>query len=187
MATFIGNSIDQINWQDLIDHLSSITPRDRGNEQEDDIHIGNLKVEKLIKVWERAGYVKNDAAAKWIDFLPGEHFEVEWVNRFANWIGYETAGAWVSAVPPGYIVPWHPDYKMPEQETEWLSKGPIDHFTCHICKPEFGQVSIIDNHAIYNAAQGDVYKWDDWQDWHGGLNMGLHTKYLFNFFGWKKQ
>ena len=186
MATFIGNSNQKMNWTVLVDHLRSIMPRDRGNDQEDDIHIGNPKVEKLIKVWERAGYVKGDSSAMWIDFLPDEHFDNEWVIKFADWLGYEAAGSWVSAVPPGYIVPWHPDYKMPDKEAEWLARGTIDHFTCYICEPKFGQVSIIEGDAIYNAALGDVYKWDNWQDWHGGMNMGLETKYMFNFFGWKK-
>lgn len=187
MATFIGNNNQHMDWQVLVDLLEKTTPRDRGNEQEDDIHIGNPKVEKLIKIWERAGYHKDNAAAKWIDYLPFEHFSMEWVEKFSDWIGYQPAGAWVSAVPPGYIVPWHPDYKMPDQETEWLSKGHLEHFTCYICKPKFGQVSIIENHAIYMAQQGDVYRWDDWQNWHGGLNMGLETKYMFNFFGWKNE
>jgi hypothetical protein len=186
MAIFLGNSNDVMKWQDLLTILESTPPRLRGSEQDDDIHIGNPKVEKLIKIWERAGYNSNSAAARWIDFLPGEHFSNEWTEKFSNWLGYDYAGSWVSAVPPGYIVPWHPDYKMPEQEAEWLSRGKVEHFTCYICQPSFGQVSIIDNHAIYNATQGDVYRWDDWQDWHGGMNMGLTTKYIFNFFGWKK-
>ena len=186
MATFVGNSNDFMNWPELMAILTATPPRVRGAEQEDDIHVGNSKVEKLIKIWERSGYDKNNAAARWIDFLPHDQFPVEWVDKFSEWVGCDPAGCWVSAVPPGYIVPWHPDYKMPEQEAEWLAKGPIYHYTCYICEPSFGQVSIVDNHAIYNAAQGDTYRWDDWQDWHGGLNMGLHTKYMFNFFGWKK-
>lgn len=186
MATYIGNSNETMKWEDLINHLKLISPRLRGNDQEDDIHLGNPKVEKLIKIWENAGYDKNNAAAKWIDYLPYEHFSNVWVENFSKWINCEPAGCWVSAVPPGYIVPWHPDYKMPDQEKEWLSKGPIVHYTCYICEPSFGQVSIIENHAIYNPKQGDVYRWDDWQNWHGGLNMGLETKYMFNFFGWQK-
>lgn len=186
MANYIGNSNAFMNWPELIKHLETTPPRLRGNEQDDDIHVGNSKVEKLIKIWERAGYTKDNAAAKWIDYLPGEHFPTEWAEKFSEWVNCERAGSWISAVPPGYIVPWHPDYKMPNQETEWLAKGPITHYTCYICEPSFGQVSIIDNHAIYNPIQGDVYQWDDWQDWHGGLNMGLKTKYMFNFFGWKR-
>jgi len=182
---YIGNSNKEMNWPELMDILTSIPPRERGTDQEDDIHIDNPKVQQLIKVWENAG-IKNSPDIQWVDFLPDMHFSAEWVQKFGDWLDVEPAGAWVSSVPPGYMVPWHPDYKMPDEEQEWLAKGYLHHYTCYICKPSFGQVSIVDKDAVYNATQGDVYEWDDWQDWHGGLNMGLETKYMFNFFGWKK-
>lgn len=185
MATFIGNSNEYMNWPDLMHILENTPPRLRGSEQDDDIHIGNPKVEALIKIWERSGYVDNENV-RWIDFLPSEHFPQSWVDKFANYINVTPAGCWVSAVPPGYLVPWHPDYKMPDKEKEWLAIGTPVHYTVHICEPSFGQVLIVDDHAIYNPAQGDVYRWDHWQDWHGGMNMGTKTKYLFNFFGWPK-
>lgn len=182
---YLGNSNDDMNWPELMEVLKSVPPRDRGSDQEDDIHIDNEKVQNLMKLWESKG-IKDSPDIQWIDFLPDEHFDVKWVMKFAEWLNVEPAGAWVSAVPPGYMVPWHPDYKEPEQEAEWLSKGYLKHYTCYICEPSFGQVSIVEGDAIYNAKQGDVYEWDDWQDWHGGLNMGLETKYMFNFFGWEK-
>jgi hypothetical protein len=185
MATFIGNSNEFMNWPELMTLLTSTPPRLRGNDQEDDIHINNPKVESLIKIWKQAGYI-DSPSVRWIDFLPDQHFPEEWVKKFASYVNVEPAGCWVSAVPPGYLVPWHPDYKMPKQEAEFLAIGIPVHYTVHICEPSFGQVLIVDNHAIYNPAQGDVYKWDDWQDWHGGMNMGTKTKYLFNFFGWPR-
>jgi hypothetical protein len=186
MATFIGNSNDLMNWADLVSLLESIPPRNRGSTQDDDIHIENPKVEALIKIWEKAGYV-DSPSVQWVDFLPVDHFPQQWVNKFATYVNAVPAGCWVSAVPPGFLVPWHPDYKSPSQEQELLKKGVPNHYTVYICEPSFGQVSIIDNHAIYNATQGDVYKWDHWQDWHGGMNMGTKTKYMFNFFGWPNE
>jgi hypothetical protein len=185
MATFIGNSNEFMNWPELMKLLTSTPPRLRGNDQEDDIHVNNPKVEALIKIWKKAGYI-DSPSVQWVDFLPHEHFPKEWIEKFASYVNVEPAGCWVSAVPPGHLVPWHPDYKMPEQEAEFLAIGVPVHYTVHICEPSFGQVLIVDNHAIYNPAQGDVYRWDDWQDWHGGMNMGTQTKYLFNFFGWPK-
>lgn len=186
MATFIGNSNDYMNWPKLIEILENTPPRLRGNEQDDDIHIDNPKVLQLIEIWKHAG-IADSPTTRWIDFLPDDQFPVEWVTKFAEWLDVEPAGAWVSAVPPGYLVPWHPDYKDPQEEDYLMSKGRPTHFTVYICEPSFGQVSIVDSCAIYNATQGDVWEWDDWQDWHGGLNMGLKTKYMFNFFGWKDE
>lgn len=185
MAKFIGNCNHVMNWSELMKILESTPPRNRGTEQDDDIHIDNPKVESLIKVWERAGYVSSPSV-RWIDYLPGEHFPEEYVTKFGEWLNVEPAGCWISAVSPGHLVAWHPDYKMPEQEAELLSKGKPRHYTCHICVPSFGQVFIVDKDVFYNEVQGNTYQWDDWQDWHGGLNMGTKTKYLFNFFGWPK-
>jgi len=186
MATFIGNTNEHMKWPTLISILESVPPRHRGSDQTDNIHIDNPKVEALIKIWSKAGYA-DSPSVQWVDFLPGEHFPQEWVDKFADHLNVTPAGCWVSSVPPGHLVPWHPDYKMPEQESKWLEIGTPEHYTVYICEPSFGQVSIIDGHAIYNAAQGDTYKWDNWQDWHGGMNMGTKTKYMFNFFGWPNE
>jgi hypothetical protein len=183
MAEYIGNCNDEINWSELITQLKAVPPRERGNGQEDDIHTDNPKVQKLMDLWTKVGISKSPDI-QWVDFIPGQHFDMEWLMKFAEWVDAEPAGAWVSAVSPGCIVPFHPDYGVPEEEAEWLKKGDLKSYGCYICEPAFGQVSIVEGHAIYNAKQGDVYKWDDWQDWHGGMNMGLETKYLFNFLGW---
>jgi hypothetical protein len=87
-------------------------------------------------------------------------------------------------VPPGYCVPWH--YDITDDEAEMLAQGQPLRFTCHISQPKFGQVFVLEDHVFANEAQGNVYQWTDWQQWHGGMNMGLEAKFLFNFIGYAK-
>jgi hypothetical protein len=106
------------------------------------------------------------------------------IDKFSEWIGVTPIGAWVTSVPPGYCVPWH--YDITDNEGQLLSKGQILRFTCHICEPQWGQVFVLKEHVFQMEAQGNTYQWTDWQDWHGGMNMGLTPKFLFNFMGYAK-
>ena len=175
---FIGNSCKAVNWKSYVDSLHPSMGRTRGKDQQDDIHT-NPKVAELQKVWEQAGYTDNPAVG-WIDY----EIPFEMVQQFADWANVTPIGGWVTSVPPGYCVPWHPDYTDNEQEL--LSKGQVLRFTCHIGEPKWGQVLVLEEHAFHMEAQGNTYQWGDWQDWHGGMNMGLEPKFLFNFMGYAK-
>jgi hypothetical protein len=175
---FIGNSSSVINWPELVDALKTQQGRFRGSDQEDDIHH-NPKVAALRKLWQRAGYEGNKAVG-WHDYeCPSDI-----VNTFAEYVNVVPIGAWITSVRPGYVVPWH--YDITDDEAEILEKGIVKRFTCHISKPSFGQVFILESEVCYNREQGDVFEWDDWQQWHGGMNMGLEPKFLFNFLGYAK-
>jgi len=175
---FVGNSSNLIDWPSLIEQLNFQEGRFRGSDQEDDIHH-NPKVAALRKLWQRAGYDGNKAVG-WFDYDCPQDI----VNKFADYVNVVPIGCWITSVRPGYIVPWH--YDITDNEVEMLEKGIIKRFTCHINKPAFGQVFILEGEVCYNREQGDVFEWDDWQQWHGGMNMGLEPKFLFNFLGYAK-
>lgn len=171
---FIGNSSDVIDWPSLIKSLPQ--GRFRGTDQDDDIHH-NPKVEILRQQWQDAGYDGNKAVG-WFDY----DVDKDITNRFGVYVHAKPIGAWITSVPPGYVVPWH--YDINDQEEMLLSKGKVLRFTCHIGEPSWGQVFVLNDHVFHMPEQGDVYQWEDWQDWHGGMNMGLKPKYLFNFLGY---
>ena len=50
-----------------------------------------------------------------------------------------------------------------------------------------GHVLIVEDELYYNAKAGDVFKWPDRNAWHAGSNCGQRPKYIFNFFGTKRQ
>lgn len=175
---FIGNSSSVIDWETLVASLRLQPGRQRGNQQEDDIHH-NPKVAELRKQWEVAGYEDNQAVG-WIDYDTPE----ELINTFADWVGAVPVGGWITSVPPGYCVPWH--YDITDEEEAMLAQGVPLRFTCHISRPKFGQVFVLEQHAFHGEEQGNTYQWNDWQQWHGGMNMGLEAKFLFNFIGYAK-
>lgn len=176
---FIGNSSEAINWPEVVSELQKQSGRVRGNEQKDDIHH-NPKVAELKRVWEEAGYDETNPSIGWIDYDIPE----EIVAKFAEWLNVNPIGAWVTSVPPGYCVPWHADFT--DDEAVLLEGGEVLRFTCHICEPKWGQVLVLEDHVFHMEEQGNVYQWTDWQDWHGGMNMGLTPKFLFNFMAYAK-
>jgi hypothetical protein len=174
----VGNSSSIINWKELVDGLRKQPGRQRGNDQQDDIHH-NPKVAELRKQWETAGY-ENNHAVGWIDYDVPQ----ELIDKFAEWLNVNPIGAWITSVPPGYCVPWH--YDITDDEEQLTNAGIPLRYTCHISEPKFGQVFVLEDHVFYNESQGNVYQWTDWQQWHGGMNMGLEAKFLFNFMAYAK-
>jgi hypothetical protein len=175
---FIGNSSSTIDWKSLVNRLRGEPGRFRGSNQEDDIH-DNPKVAELRKQWQLAGYDGHKAVG-WVDHDVPEDV----VAKFAEFVGATTVGAWITSVPPGYCVPWH--YDITDDEDAMLAVGYPLRYTCHISEPKFGQVFVLENKVFANESQGNVYQWTDWQQWHGGMNMGLEAKFLFNFIGYAK-
>lgn len=175
---FIGNSSSVIDWQELVANLRTVEGRFRGSDQEDDIHH-NPKVAELRKTWIEAGYDGNKAVG-WFDYDVPQNV----INVFANFVNANTIGAWITSVPPGYCVPWH--YDITDEEAELLANGQVLRYTCHISEPKFGQVFVLEDDVFHMQPQGSVYQWTDWQQWHGGMNMGLEPKFLFNFMGYAK-
>lgn len=175
---FIGNSLEAIDWPSIIAQLKTQEGRFRGSDQEDDIHH-NPKVAALREVWIKAGYDGNKAVG-WVDYEIPDNV----VQQFADWLGVVPIGGWVTSVPPGYCVPWHADFT--DDEERLLSQGNVLRFTCHICEPAWGQVLVLEDRVFHMEPQGNTYQWTDWQDWHGGMNMGLTPKFLFNFMAYAK-
>jgi len=174
----IGNSSHIIDWSALVAVLKTQTGRSRGSKQEDDIHH-NPKVAELRKTWIDAGY-EDDESVGWLDY----DVPTGVVENISNWLNITPIGGWITSVPPGYCVPWH--YDITDDEEDILAKGTPIRFTCHIDKPQWGQVFVLGDHAFHMEEQGNFYQWADWQEWHGGMNMGLTPKFLFNLMGYAK-
>jgi hypothetical protein len=179
MFKFIGNSLNAINWNTLIDNLKTQPGRLRGFISDDIIKNGSKK-EEIKSMWFDASYDNNKCAGWFNHAIP-----VDVKQQFAEFVNVDPIGGWITSVPPGYVVPWH--YDIDNDQQEYYKIGIPTRFTCHISRPAFGHVFILGHHAFTDIPQGNVYEWTDWQEWHGGLNMGIETKYLFNFLGYKKQ
>mgnify|MGYP003353736532 CR=1 FL=1 len=56
-------------------------------------------------------------------------------------------------------------------------------YSFFIDKPSIGKIFILKDQPFHMIPQGDVYKWNKWDEWHLGFNCGLTQKFLFHFIG----
>lgn len=180
MISYRGNTNAVIDWSALIESLEKQEPAYIGpsHSRKDDIP----GVTSVLDKWDAAGYVLQSAGgtAGWDMFLPKKNFDMKVVDAFSQFVGMQSYNsAWVSRVNPGMVVPYHWD--VHDNEEELSKKGPFKRWHCHMSVPGFGHAFFADDKCLYNQEQGAVYEWHDRKLWHGGVNCGLTSKYIFNF------
>jgi hypothetical protein len=167
MTEYIG--VCPIDWQQLITHLETQQPYIGPKHKAGD-NIPGLN--EVIDLWNKAGY---GPTVSWDMFYPGDHFDNNIVKQFAEWVGLTSyTNAWVSRIHPGYFAPQHWDVQDDEPLPDTIR------FHCHMSKPQFGHIFIVEDKCLYNQEQGAVYKWNSRKAWHAGTNCGLVPKYIFN-------
>jgi len=180
MIEYFGNCCLLIDWESVIRDLENATPEYIGPKHKRGDVIPGL--DEVVDLWENAGYktVDNGGTVNWDMFLPGKQFDQSIVDKFANFAQISNyKSAWISRIHPGRFAPQHWDVN--DDETE-LSKIPdVVRFHCHMSKPKFGHIFIVEDKCFYNQDQGSVYKWSSRKLWHAGTNCGLEPKYIFNF------
>ena len=151
--------------------------RSEGNWKDDPNLLG--KYHEIINTWDNAGY--NLEEIEWWDYYPGEHFDIEIQNKFAEIVNAEPLRVFVSDVRPGTNVPYHWDVE--DNEEEWLAQGDLKRWVCFMDKPRWGSVLILEDEAFHNVEQGKIYEWNNYKSYHAGTSMGIHHQYLFHFLG----
>ena len=181
MLKFLGNTNNIIDWQAVVDSLQDTPPGYVGprHSKDDDI----IGIKEMAKLWDDAGFklIKDGGTAGWDMFFPGEHFELDIVDRFSNFVNANCVNCWISRVNPGYMTPWHWDCN--DNEDEWRKIPNLLRVTCNISRPQPGHAIMVEDFVVYNAEQGNVYQWPDRTNWHGGINCGFSPKYLLNYIG----
>ena len=133
----------------------------------------------IIDTWKDAGYKLEDII--WHDYYPGEHFDIEIQNKFADIVNAEPRRVFVSDVAPGRNVPYHWDVE--DKEEEWLAEGELKRWVCFMDKPRWGSVLILEDECFHNVEQGAIYEWDHYRSYHAGTVVGKDNQYLFHFLG----
>jgi hypothetical protein len=101
----------------------------------------------------------------------------------ANYLGLSGVHrSWISSVEPGYMAPLHFDYD--DQMEQYLTKGIPKRFTFFISKPAHGHIFILGEDYHFNNPQGTVIEWDNYKEWHSGINAGMQIKYQFHLIGY---
>jgi len=187
MTKYIGNTGALVDWDAVIKGLEKFTPDSHPGPMTGPTHKAGDPIPRLNEVtdiWTREQYlpVEEGGTVQWDMFFPGEHFDQKVVDDFANMVGMTFVNsAWISRIWPGRFAPIHWDVND-DEETLLLQPDKI-RFHCHIAKPAFGHVLVVDDKCLYNQEQGSVWQWPSRRSWHCGTNCGLVPKYLFNIWG----
>jgi hypothetical protein len=177
----IAQTENQIDWDTVI-RQCSLRPGvvlHYNNKSFDDT---DPAFAKMNTIWQQAGYVYDDPAIEWINYFPGTDFAESVVPIFRDIVNAQPWMVWVSRIRPGKMAPWHFDAHSKIKEI--LTLGTPVRYTCYIQEPSNGHVSIVGNKAIYRPTKGSVYQWENYNDWHCGMNGGVTDKYMFNYWGY---
>jgi hypothetical protein len=186
MPKFVCNTNELIDWDSIVEicrvsnngdcnTVTSVVDRSEAGAE------GELlgRYRKLIDNWIQAGI--NLEEVEWFDYYPGEHFDFSVQDTIADLVNADPRRVFVSEVYPGKFVPWHWDIE--DKEDEWLAQGGLVRYVVFMQKPQQGHMLPLEQHCFNNMPQGDIWKWDNYKDWHAGINLGTEPHYLFHFLG----
>lgn len=186
MPKFIANTNNTIDWNEIVnictnatngDHNTVTSVVDRSEAGSDSELLNRYRT--LINNWVTAGY--NLEEIEWYDYYPGVHFDISIQDIIATLVNATPKRVFVSEVYPGKFVPWHWDIE--DKEDEWLTEGNLVRYVVFMQAPQLGHMLPLDNQCFYNMPQGDIWQWDDYKNWHAGVNLGTTPHYLFHFLG----
>jgi hypothetical protein len=187
MTKYIGTTKDIIDWDVVLEKIvprtgdynsvKSVVDRSESNWEDDPTLLGSYH--EVIGTWKKANYDLNNI--EWWDYYPGNHFDNDVQDKFAELVNADPLRVFISEVMPGQCVPYHWDVE--DHEEEWLKIGPLVRYVCFVDKPKFGHVLIVDQECFYNAEQHLIYQWNNYRDHHAGTNCGTEPYYLFHFLG----
>jgi len=175
MVRSIGTCSHVIDWDNVIRDIENIDPEYVGPSHKRGDNVPGL--DPILDMWEQAGYktVYEGGTAGWDMFIPGKQFDQSIVDAWNNYYNLDCKNVWISRVWPGLFAPIHWDVHDDEEK---LPECPRYH--CHIGKPQWGHIFIVDDKCLYNRAQGETFRWENRKLWHAGTNCGTTPKYIWN-------
>lgn len=136
---------------------------------------------EVYTLWKDSKF--NIASIQWINYYPEKDFSQSIVDDAAEFLGLNGVHrAWISKIDPGYFAPWHWD--VDDNEKEYLKKGPIKRYSITMTNPAMGHIFILEDNYYFNKMSGTVIKWNDYKQWHAGINGGLSPKLMFHIIGY---
>jgi hypothetical protein len=180
-CSFLG-LFSQLDWDDVIQSLlkqegSTITTDpSRWN-------LDNSEYGKILKLWDEANFNYN--SIKWTNYYPEKHFPSKIDLDVCEYLKLDGVHrSWISRVDPGYYAPWHWD--VDDNEYEYLKKGEIKRYSIFITGDNYmqestlGQIFILGNDYLYQCPKGSIFKWNNYKEWHAGINAGLKPKFMYH-------
>jgi hypothetical protein len=162
-----------INWNSIIENLKdgkivTVDPK-RWN-------MGNPEYSKMLELWKSKNF--NTNSVKWINYYDTKDIEKE----IAKQVGVTALRSWISCVEPGYMTGYH--YDIDDNEQEYLTHGKIKRYSVFINAPNTGQLFILGDEYYYKKPQGTILEWNNYREWHNGINGSFSNKYMFHLLGY---
>ena len=180
---YIGNTGPLINWDAIIDELSSREPEHTGPDNSLEVPDGIVGLSEIRAAWDSVGVkpLKEGGTNNWDMYLPGYNFSATAVEQFSNFVNADVISAWISNIHPGCMAHWHWDTSG--KELVFDSMPNLVRYCGFITDPQPGHVFMAEGTAFAYRSKGEVWKWPDRKMWHGGVNFGLGEKYMFHYIG----
>jgi hypothetical protein len=171
---------NDINWEGIVTYLTD----KKGSEVTTDPARWKLSTpgyNDIYQMWINANF--NPESIKWINYYPGKHYSNEVVMMVSKLLGITSVRSWISRIDPGFIAPYHWD--VDDNEQEYLKNGKLYRYTCFMNDPTVGHILILGEEYFYNQEKGSLYEWDNYKDWHSGINAGMCPQFMFHVLGYK--
>jgi len=166
-----------------LDKLLAVISSQEGKTITTDPAIWNLDTpgyKEIYDRWQSANF--NMDSIKWTNYYPNEHFDEMIVRKIAKELGGNLVRAWISRIDPGYMAPWHWD--VDEEEANYLEKGKLTRYSCFMQGATHGHILIVGNDYLYNRDLGELIQWNNYKEWHSGINAGLTPQYILHIIIW---
>jgi hypothetical protein len=167
-----------VDWNEIISNLSN------GVAITADKNKWNLSTPgylEIYKMWEESKF--NMSSIKWINYYPVIHYPVSVDDQMCEHLGINKLRSWISQIDPGYCAPWHWD--VDDNESAYLELGEIQRYSCFISEPNNGQMFQLGDRYYTSQPQGTIIKWNNYKEWHAGVNAGITSKYMYHIMGYR--
>jgi hypothetical protein len=136
---------------------------------------------EIYNLWKLAKF--NPHSIQWINYYPEQHYSQELVDDIAFYLRLNGVHrSWISRINPGFYAPWHWD--VDDNESEYLKKGTIRRYSLHLSTPTPGHAFVLGKDYLYDCPVGSIFKWNDYKEWHAGINAGMTPKFMFHIIGY---
>jgi hypothetical protein len=161
-----------INWNSVIANLTDgkVVTVDPARWK-----MSNPEYKKMLELWKSKNF--NTDSVKWTNYYDTQHLQ----TKLADELNIIPLRSWISCVEPGYMTGYH--YDIDDNEQSYQQQGSLKRYSIFISEPCVGHVFILGKEYFYNNPVGTIVKWDDYKEWHNGINGGLENKYMFHILG----
>jgi hypothetical protein len=179
MTAYIGNYKEHFDFETLVNTVKSCEG-DRRVFDGSYFDMTKPGFGEIMNNWSEAKY--DLASIEWYNFYSGVHFSKDVGEKFESLFNATAIKVWISNIRPGKCFPYHWDA---DTNTEKYIEGKMVRYQMFIEDYKLGHFFVMSDTTLTGYKQGDVYKWDDYKEWHAGGNIGFTPKFIFNFLGIK--